>query len=197
MGSTLPLRNRSMVSFLIRRRNMPARQKPGEIPSSHRRPRIYLAGPTVFMPDKVARGMALKGLCEDAGCEGLFPLDADLDGATDAQRIFDSCIAMLLKADCVVADLSPFRGPHVDDGTAFELGFTSARKLPIFGYSSDLRPLAHRIPGRMPGETVDHQGIDIEDFGEPFNAMIAGALAAPAFGSARDAVAAAAEALRR
>ena len=99
-------------------------------------------------------------------------------------------------ADAVVANLSPFWGPHVDDGTAFELGFVAARGLPIFGYAADLRPLTDRIAPRSPGERVDQDGVDIEDFGEPFNAMIVGALAYPAFGSTREAIAAASAALR-
>lgn len=159
-------------------------------------PKLYLAGPTVFMPDKHARGRTLKALCEAAGCKGLFPLDSDAGANPDAYRIHAACIAMLSKADAVVADLSPFRGPHVDDGTAFELGFAAARGLPIFGYADDLRPLVERIAPRMPGDRVDRDGIDIEDFGEPFNAMIAGALASPAFATAREAIVAAARALR-
>ena len=91
------------------------------------------------MPDKVARGIALKAMCEEAGCKGLFPLDAEFDAEPNAHRMFDSCIAMVSKADAIVADLSPFRGPHVDDGTAFESGFAAARRVPIFGYATDLR----------------------------------------------------------
>lgn len=158
--------------------------------------KIYLAGPTVFMPDKLARGRELKTFCDSFGCRGLFPLDADMGPRPDARRIHAACIGMLLDSDAVVADLSPFRGPHVDDGTAFELGFASARGIPIFGYADDLRPLADRIVARTPGELVDDDGIDIEDFGEPFNAMIVGALAEPPFPSARDAIGAAARALR-
>ena len=159
--------------------------------------KIYLAGPAVFMPDKLARGRALKALCESFGCHGLFPLDADMGPRPDAHRIYAACIGMLLASDAVVADLSPFRGPHVDDGTAFELGFAVARGMPVFGYADDLRPLAERIAPRAPGERVDRNGLDIEDFGEPFNAMIVGALACPPFPAAREAIAAAAHALRR
>ena len=166
------------------------------LPDQYAMPKLYLAGPTVFMADKHARGHALKALCKAAGCEGLFPLDSDLGPQPDAHRIHAACLAMLSKADAVVADLSPFRGPHVDDGTAFELGFAMARGLPIFGYADDLRPLADRIAPRAPGERVDRAGLDIEDFGQPFNAMIAGALACPAFATAGEAVVAAARALR-
>ena len=160
------------------------------------RPRIYLAGPTVFMRDARARGDELKTSCETAGCEGLFPLDADMGEASDARRIMTKCLAMLDRTQAVVADLSPFRGPHVDDGTAFELGYAAAHGLPIFGYATDLRPLRERIPARSPGETVDADGIAIEDIGEPFNAMVAGALTEGSFRSPADAIVAAVRFLR-
>lgn len=65
----------AMASFTIRRRgSLATRLQANEISPYSRRPRIYLAGPTVFMPDKVARGVTLKALCETVGCEGLYPL---------------------------------------------------------------------------------------------------------------------------
>ena len=131
------------------------------------RPRIYLAGPTVFMPDARARGEVLRSVCGEHGCEGLFPLDADMGETPDARRIMRECLVMLERAQALVADLSPFRGPHVDDGTAFELGFAPARGIPIFGYADELRPLAARIMPRAPGESVDADGNAIETLSEP------------------------------
>ena len=77
----------------------------------NKRPRIYLAGPTVFLPDRVERGDALKRLCEAQGCKGLYPLDADMGDRPDVRRIMTECLAMLETAQAVVADLSPFRTP--------------------------------------------------------------------------------------
>ena len=159
-------------------------------------PRIYLAGPTVFMHDRRERSAALRAACKEAGCEPIYPGDVTPVGR-GARGIFETCITGLSNADAVVADLSPFRGPHVDDGTAFELGHAVARGVPVFGYASDLRPLTERIE-RHPqaADMVDGAGLLIENFGEPFNAMIAGALAAPAFATADEAIAAAAHALK-
>ena len=42
-------------------------------------PRIYLAGPDVFLPDAVAMGEAKKRLCAARGLAGAFPLDNALD----------------------------------------------------------------------------------------------------------------------
>ena len=47
-------------------------------------PVIYLAGPAVFHPDAANIGRRLRALCRAAGCEGLFPLDAEVPG--DAGR---------------------------------------------------------------------------------------------------------------
>ena len=162
----------------------------------NQRPRIYLAGPTVFMHDARERGQALRETCEEAGCDAIYPGDVTAVGR-GARGIFETCITGLSNAHAVVADLSPFRGPHVDDGTALELGFAVARGIPIFGYASDLRPLVERIERHPQAATlVDHAGLTIEDLGEPFNAMIAGALAVPAFATADEAIAAAAHALK-
>ncbi len=159
-------------------------------------PRIYLAGPTVFMHDAAERGNLLKAICEEHGCRGLFPGDVTPVGR-GARGVFNICMTALSNAQAVVADLLPFRGPHVDDGTAFEIGVAKARGLPIFGYASDLRPLTERIE-RHPraAALVDDNGIAIENFGEPFNAMIAAALTVPAFATSEEAIAAASLFLR-
>ena len=161
-------------------------------------PSIYLAGPTVFMPDKVERGEELKRLCAAACCEGLYPLDNVLGDGSDAHAIAQGCLEMLQRAEAVVADLSPFRGPHVDDGTAVEIGYAVARGIPVFGYSDDLRSLASRIArDTSRAGMVDAAGITIEDLGEPFNAMVAGVLEGDAYPSASEAIGAASVYLRR
>ena len=43
------------------------------------RPRVYLAGPEVFLPDAIAVGAEKCRLCAEYGFEGLFPLDASLE----------------------------------------------------------------------------------------------------------------------
>jgi len=75
----------------------------------------------------------------------------------------------------VIADTSPFRGPHTDDGTAFEIGAAYALGKPIFAYSADLRPLSDRIQTTCSksGELRDLNGWTVEDFGLPHNLMIA------------------------
>jgi len=74
------------------------------------RPRIYLAGPTVFHADADDAGARLVALCDKYGCEGLYPLDFALDGDMSAATIQAACLRELRTAAGVVADLSPFRG---------------------------------------------------------------------------------------
>src|SRR5450631_1052303 len=73
---------------------------------------IYLAGPDVFFPGARQTLAAKKALCERYGCVGLPPLDAELGarGAPTAASIFERNLALMRRADCVVANLTPFRG---------------------------------------------------------------------------------------
>ena len=43
------------------------------------RPRVYLAGPDVFLPQPKAFAARKKALCDAYGFEGVFPLDAEID----------------------------------------------------------------------------------------------------------------------
>lgn len=130
-------------------------------------PSVYLAGPEVFRLDAREEGERLKRLCAEQGVVGLYPLDQTSDD------IRSSCIALIHRADAIVANISPFRGPHMDPGTAFELGYGEALGLPLFLWSSEGRDLAGRIPAaRSEGGLRDAQGLLIEDFGKPENLMI-------------------------
>lgn len=128
------------------------------------RPRLYLAGPEVFRPDAAAEGERLKRLCEAAGAVGLYPLQGE---GADIRR---GCIALIHEADAVVANISPFRGVHMDPGTAFEIGYAEALGKPVFIWSTEGRTLAQRIPAVSENRDVD--GHLIEDFGKPENLMI-------------------------
>lgn len=135
--------------------------------------RVYLAGPEVFRPDAVAEGRRLQALCAAHGLEGLYPLDG---GAPDdtATVIRQRCQAGISRVDAVVANISPFRGAHMDPGTAWEIGFAEARGLPVFLWSNDGRALKERIAGvHGPDGLRDMDGHLLEDFEQPENLMIA------------------------
>ena len=144
-------------------------------------PRLYLAGPDVFAPDAVARGARKQAICAALGASGLFPLDnapppPGLDPAQTAHHIYRANIALMHGADACIADLSPFRGPNADDGTAFEVGWMIAAGKPVLGHVDDPRSLTERssIAGLADaeGRPTDADGWWVEDFGWPANLML-------------------------
>ena len=148
-------------------------------------PRIYLAGPEVFLPNAHTIGAAKTKVCADHGLAGVFPLDGDidLDGLTPAEQARRISLAnegLMRSCDAIVANLTPFRGAAMDSGTAFEVGFMRALGRPVFGYSNVVsdyaaRARAVRDRGLIDGD-FDADGVDIEDFGLAENLMIAVAI---------------------
>lgn len=149
------------------------------------KPRIYLAGPEVFLPDAIAVGRAKLAMAERAGFEGLFPLDQQLglDGLPkleQARRISLANEALMRSADLLIANLTPFRGVSMDSGTAFEVGFMRALGRPVLGYTNvagDYRRRAEAFRARgIPAGDCDCPEFEIEDFGMAENLMIAVAI---------------------
>jgi len=143
-------------------------------------PTIYLAGFDVFRRDAVVHGEALKALCATYGCEGLYPLDnalpAGLSGPAAAQWIYQQNLALIARADMVMANLDDFRGPgEPDAGTAFEVGYAVALGKPVWGYSTDPGTLLERVAvvTDAQGRGLDARGYVVEDFGLGKNLMLA------------------------
>lgn len=143
--------------------------------------KIYLAGPEVFLPDAQEIGAAKKAVCAEYGLEGLFPLDGglDLSGLTKRQAglaIYDANIALIEAADGCIANVTPFRGPSLDPGTAYEIGHMRGLRKPVFAYSNDVRLFAARTRAFCGVSGArDEEGLLIEDFGLTDNLMIDGA----------------------
>lgn len=144
-------------------------------PERNGKPRVYLAGPDVFLPGANMMAQEKKRLLERFGMEGLFPLDneiekpASADPGAIAAQIARLNFAMMDGADAGLAHLTPFRGPSADAGTIGEVFYMFARGKPVFGYSNDARPYNVRV---IP------DGMAIEDFGLFDNLMIPPVLAA-------------------
>ena len=145
--------------------------------------KVYLAGPDVFLPDAVEIGRGKVGLCVRYGLTGLFPLDneVDLDASNPSLQIFRGNEAMMDKADAVIANLTPFRGPGADAGTVYELGYMAGRGKLCLGYSNDPFPYADRVREFTKvtsgdGGLKDAQGLTVEDFGLSDNLMMIHAL---------------------
>lgn len=142
---------------------------------------LYLAGPDVFEPDAAARFAAMKDICRRHGAVGLSPLDGDV-GAVDEQAralgIFDSNLAMIRACDAVIANLTPFRGPSSDVGTALEVGLACALNKPVFGYSRTADLYHEKVSNlsAMDAEGFADDGFLVENFGLTDNLMILGAI---------------------
>jgi nucleoside 2-deoxyribosyltransferase len=145
--------------------------------------RIYLAGPDVFLPDAVDIGRRKKEICAAHGLIGLYPLDNAIDRSVGdiSLNIFKGCEAMMDAADAIIANLTPFRGPGADPGTAYELGHMAARGKFCLGYSNDPTIYAERVRlltevRSRDGRLVDAEGLTVEDFGLSDNLMMIHAL---------------------
>ena len=146
-----------------------------------KRPRIYLAGPEVFLSDPIEAGHRKVALCTEHGLDGVYPLDASLplDGLAkhaQAALISRSNEHLMRTCDAVIANLTPFRGVSADAGTAFEVGFMRALGRPVLGYTNATasyleRSRTYRSSTHLPFDG-DGKDIAIEDFDLAENLMI-------------------------
>ena len=167
-------------------------------------PLLYLAGPDVFFPDPVARGAALRTLCAASGAVGLFPIDGEsVNVVQTPDAIRQANMAMIGRCDGVVANMTPFRGPSMDPGTAYEMGAAAALGKLVVGYTTDPRPYLERVSAAMPvardadGALRDDHGLAVEEFAAPLvdNLMMACGVTAM-FDNPADAISFAATRLR-
>jgi len=147
--------------------------------------KVYLAGPDVFLPNAAEIGARKKQLCHAYGFEGLFPLDGKPEGASQplatATQIYHENVALMQAADFVIANLTPFRSPSADVGTAFELGMIAGMGKPALGYTNDCADLLDRLrnwteikAAQATGpQLYDRDGMTVENFGLFDNLMIA------------------------
>jgi nucleoside 2-deoxyribosyltransferase len=146
---------------------------------------IYLAGPDVFFPNAREALSAKAALCARYGFLGLPPLDVEIvaQGKPDSGQIFARNLALMRRADLIIANLTPFRGVSADPGTVFELGWFDGAGKPAYGYSNVAGNLEARVAaafapvgeGAM-GRKIANDGLAIEGFGLADNLMIDEAL---------------------
>lgn len=148
---------------------------------------VYLAGPGVFYPDAQSLAQTQKAVCCLYGFTPLHPADLPAESPS-ATMIYRSNVDMIRRADALLADLDPFRGPEADPGTAFEIGFAVALGKPVVGYLSSSATAKERVARwygpvarcpRVVDQVVwrDRDENLIEDFGHPVNLMLAEACA--------------------
>lgn len=147
--------------------------------------KIYLSGPEVFLPNAVEIGRQKKDLCRLYDFEGLFPLDNDdfvqgpLDGTIGRldRKIFSANLAMMRSADVGIFNLTPFRGPSADVGTALELGYMAGLRKSCFGYTNTSDDYLDRVQAFRDGPSgcwMDADRMEIENFGNADNLMVDG-----------------------
>ena len=149
------------------------------------RPRIYLAGPDVFLPDHARIFAALKAHCARLGLAGVAPTDAAPSPAAAAgddaraQAIYEGNVALIRGADGVIANLASFRGQEPDAGTVFEVGFAVALGLPVVGYAVPPGSYAERVQAAIACRrdaagvvTEAATGTVVEGLGQPLNLML-------------------------
>jgi nucleoside 2-deoxyribosyltransferase len=146
------------------------------------RPDIYLAGPEVFLPDPLTRAAEMKEVCMRLGAFGWFPFDnqrgvADADPDRMAANISRADEALIRRCDALVANMAPFRGPSMDPGTCYEMGFAKGIGKLVVGYTTDWRRFADKLAATTKlspdGEWWrDANGMLCRDFGLIDNLMM-------------------------
>jgi nucleoside 2-deoxyribosyltransferase len=152
--------------------------------------RVYLAGPEVFLADARQIGARKRAICARYDLVGVYP--ADEEHAPDpALPLPEQGIAIsramehaMRSSDAMIVNLTPFRSPSADVGSAYEMGYMRALGRPIFAYSNDPRPFLDRVTAfcgdtlrrRPTGEYEDSDGMAIEPFTLCDNLMLAGAV---------------------
>jgi len=96
--------------------------------------KAYIAGPGVFRDNAAKTAAEERAIVRDAGLEPLHPLDNNSSPVPSAIRLANE--AMIIACDCVLADIQSFRGPNMDPGTAYEIGFARALGKPVFLYGA-------------------------------------------------------------
>ena len=117
---------------------------------------VYLAGPTVFLPDAEDMFVAMKSILARYGLTGVAPIDNQIGleqfppGQELAEAIYLADEQLMLNADAAIFNTDPFRrGTEMDAGTAFEVGFCKAVGLPMTGWTTDERMYSDKVRDYM------------------------------------------------
>jgi len=142
--------------------------------------KIYLAGPDVFRRNAISRLNSLRKFAERYGHQGLAPLDNVIDIKDEdrhtqvhSKLIFDANVDLIDNCDVIIANIEPFRGPGVDDGTAWEIGYGYALGKKIWGYSEFSDMSLKDITDMMFDMSKQKKFSEYEIMGNPVNLMIA------------------------
>lgn len=117
---------------------------------------VYLAGPTVFLPDAAEIFVTMKSILACYDLTGVAPVDNQVGleqlppGEKLAEAIYLADEQLMREADAVIFNIDPFRrGTEMDAGTAFEVGFCKALGLPMTGWTTDARSYPDKVENYM------------------------------------------------
>ncbi len=160
--------------------------------------KVYLAGPDVFKPNPIQVGKDKKAILARVGLEGLFPMDPEIkDFAFNRQTaltIAEGNENLMNQSQVILVNMTPWHGPSMDVGTAFEAGYMSGRAkyqpndVLIVGYYEgeweqdftkrveEMYYAGKKLTHNEDGTVVDENGNSLEKFGLSENLMIPGAI---------------------
>lgn len=150
--------------------------------------KIYLAGPEVFLPDARAILDAKIAVTREYGFVPVSPGDLEVPPSAKgkARGLAISAVneKLMLSADMIVANLTPYRGISADVGTVYELGFMCARGCPAYAFTNVEQGYFDRVK-RYYGDDIRldqqgrHRGPDgllLEDYDLIDNLMLDGGI---------------------
>lgn len=145
--------------------------------------KIYFAGPNVFHPEVEKIDDISRKISKEFSHTPLIPTDTEIrpEGtpAEIAQDIFEANVEHIKNCDVILANITPFRGACVDDGTSWEIGMAYALGKKVYTYSfgnQDTKSIIVKNCGLKDEKASplrDLEGHMIEDFGLQANLMIA------------------------
>ena len=147
---------------------------------------VYLAGPDVHYPDAEDLIARKRLTCVSVEVEARLAADgvalSARAGELQAREAYAGALANIRASDAVIANLTPWRGPGCDPGTAFEAGFASALGKPVLAYlnlddeaDADYRARVEAWIGATPdarGVWRDANGCSVEDLDLPEGALL-------------------------
>lgn len=107
---------------------------------------VYLAGPEVFLPEPIKAGEIKNSQIAKLNAKykwpftlvGLYPMDNEIPNFKPDKKtglvIYQANIDLMDKAHFITANMVRFRGPSMDVGTAFEMGYMRGLGKPVVGY---------------------------------------------------------------
>ncbi|WIY53283.1 nucleoside 2-deoxyribosyltransferase [Devosia sp. YIM 151766] len=150
--------------------------------------KIYLAGPEVFLPNAREILDEKISLTRVHGFTPVAPGDLtvapSLSGREKGLAISAHNEALMLSADVIIANLTPYRGLSADVGTVYELGFMCARGCPAYAFTNVTDGLFERTSAWYGGDVREDaqgqqrgtDGLMLENCGFVDNLMLDGGI---------------------